>query len=189
MTPSDLPGTAHHLTPSLRRSAWDVRVFAWLGGGHAARASTLCAALWLARSASGLLLVTLLLGAGFTAAPLAVATWTLLLAGLTQFAGKRLAHCLAAPRPYHLNLSPNSLHQGARGGWPSSHAVSMACVTAAVWLAGVPPVLVACAALLTAATGWARIYAGAHFPSDVLAGWALGITGGTLGMALAKAWL
>jgi len=189
MTPSELPLPAHGLAQTSRRSGWDMRAFAWLGGGHTARALPLRLALWTARSGSGLLLVTLLLGASFTAAPFAVATWVLLLTGLTQFAGKRLAHHLGAPRPYHLGLSANHLQQGARGGWPSSHAVSMACVSVALWAAGVPSLLVTIAVLLTLATSWARIYAGAHFPSDVVTGWGLGLGSGALGMALGAPWL
>lgn len=185
LMPRSANGQAH---PTQRGSA-DLRIFKWVGGGHAARPLPLRVALCLARGASGLLLVTLLLGATFTAAPLAVTTWVLLLAGATQWVGKRIARHLGAPRPYHLGLSPNHLQQGARGGWPSSHAVSMACVSAAVWVVGMPTLLVASAVLLTLATGWARIYAGAHFPSDVLAGWGLGLGGGTLGMALATPWL
>lgn len=184
-----MPRVANGQTHPPQRSGADLRAFTWLGGGHAARPLPLRVALCLARGASGLLLVSLLLGATFTAAPLAVVAWVLLLAGATQWTGKRIARHLGAPRPYHLGLSPNHLQQGARGGWPSSHAVSMACVSAAVWVAGVPPLLVVSALLLTLATGWARIYAGAHFPSDVLAGWGLGLCGGTLGMALATPWL
>ena len=167
-----------------QRSGWDVCLFVWLGGGHRARALPLRVALWVARGASGLLLITLLLGAAFTDTPWAVAAWVLLVAGITQFAGKRLARQLGAPRPYHLDLGPNHLGQGARGGWPSSHAVSMASVSTALWLAGVPDGLVFFAWGLTLATGWARIYAGAHFVSDVVAGWALGLCGGAVGMAL-----
>lgn len=184
-----MPRAADGQALPAQRSNADLRTFAWIGGGHAAQPLPLRVALCLARGASGLLLVTLLLGAAFTAAPLAVTTWVLLLVGATQLTGKRIARHLGAPRPYHLGLGPNHLQQGARGGWPSSHAISMACVSAAVWVAGMPPLLVASAVLLTLATGWARIYAGAHFPSDVLAGWGLGLVSGTLGMALATPWL
>lgn len=189
MTPKHLNRTANGLSPTSKRSDWDLRAFAMVGSGNAARATPLRVALWMARSSSGLLLLVLLISAGFTAAPVALTTWVLLLVGATQFAGKRLAHHFGAPRPYGLGLSPNHLRQGERGGWPSSHAVSMACVSAALWASAVPSMLVATALLLTAATGWARIYAGAHFPSDVVAGWGLGFSGGALGMGLGAPWL
>lgn len=189
MSPTDLPHSGTTTFGHTHRSGWDLRTFAQLGGGHAAQPAPLRAALLIARGSSGVLLVVLLLAAWSTAAPMATATLTLLLAGVTQYAGKRLARRHGAPRPFHLGLSPNHLQQGARGGWPSSHALSMACVCGALWVAAGPGVLLAAAALLTLATGWARVYAGAHFPSDVLAGWGLGLLAGTLGMALCPPWL
>jgi membrane-associated phospholipid phosphatase len=36
-------------------------------------------------------------------------------------------------------------------------------------------------ALITLATGWARVYAGAHFPLDVIAGTVLALVCGALG--------
>lgn len=189
MTPADLPNATPGAFGQARRSDWDVRAFAHLGGGHAARMRPLRAALLIARGSSGLLLTVLLLATWLSTAPFASATLILLLAGATQYAGKRLAHRHGAPRPYHLGLSPNHLQQGARGGWPSSHALSMACVCGALWVLVGPSTLWGAAALLTLATGWARVYAGAHFPSDVIAGWGLGLASGTLGMALCLPWL
>jgi undecaprenyl-diphosphatase len=189
MTPADRPNATPGAFGHARRSDWDLLTFARLGGGHAARALPLRAALLIARGSSGLLLIVLLLATWLTAAPFASATLVLLLAGATQYAGKRLAHRHGAPRPYHLGLSPNRLQQGARGGWPSSHALSMACVCGALWVLAGPGPLWSAAALLTLATGWARVYAGAHFPSDVIAGWGLGLASGTLGMALCLPWL
>lgn len=192
MTPTNLPQAEQPTTPAgvgqAGRSARDLWAFAWLGGGHAAQPLRLALALALARGSSGLLLVVLLLAAWQTHAPLALATLVLLLAGVTQYAGKQLAHRLGAPRPYHLGLSPNHLKQGARGGWPSSHALSMACVCGALWVAVGAEPLWSAAALLTLATGWARVYAGAHFPSDVLAGWCAGAAAGALGMGLCLPW-
>lgn len=189
MTPTELYNEVPGAVGQARRSDWDLRAFARLGGGHAARPLPLHVALLVARGSSGLLLIVLLLATWLTAAPLASATLVLLLAGATQYAGKRLAHRHGAPRPYHLGLSPNHLQQGARGGWPSSHALSMACVCGALWVLAGPSALWSVAVLLTLATGWARIYAGAHFPSDVFAGWGLGLVGGSLGMALCLPWL
>lgn len=163
------------------RHGWDLRLFAWLGGGHGARPRTLWWALACARWSSGPLTLVLLAGAWRTAAPLTVWALTLLLAGVTQYLGKRLAHRCGAPRPFHLGLAPNHLRQGARGGWPSSHALSMACACGALLVLAGPSLPWALALLLTGATGCARVYVGAHFPSDVLVGWALGLLGGMVG--------
>lgn len=189
MTPVDLRTPTRSALDLTRRSQWDLRAFAHLGGGHMARPPLLRAARLMARAGSGLLLIVLLLATWQTAAPFAAATLVLLLAGVTQYAGKRLAHRHGAPRPYHLGLSPNHLQQGARGGWPSSHALSMACVCGALWVAVGPGPLWTVAVLITLTTGWARIYAGAHFPSDVVAGWCAGLMAGALGMGTCLPWL
>lgn len=90
-----------------------------------------------------------------------------------------LAHALAnhwdTPRPFMLGLSPNHLAHGLRGGLPSAHASVMFALGGALWMTGTRgwrAWLVATPILLTT---WARVYAGAHFPLDILAGAALGI--------------
>lgn len=186
MTSVNLSRTTSGQLAQRRRSSWDLIAFAWLGGRHKARPNTLLLALTLARSGSGMLLVLLLLAAWMTPAPFAAATMALLLCGATQYLGKRLAHLYGAPRPYHLGLSPNHLKQGARGGWPSSHALSMACACGALLVAGDAHYLWWLMIGVSATTGWARVYAGAHFPSDVLVGWAWGFAAGCLGMWVAQ---
>ncbi|MBU0588335.1 MAG: phosphatase PAP2 family protein [Gammaproteobacteria bacterium] len=82
----------------------------------------------------------------------------------------------AFPRPWHalgdlvfrVVGTPDS-----RYSLPSGHATYVAVLAAAIWpLLGRP----AKAALLTftVSVGWSRIALGAHFPADVLAGFALG---------------
>lgn len=61
---------------------------------------------------------------------------------------------------------------------PSTHAAVMGCVAGSLmpW-AGISPEL-ALLPLIAVITGWARVHAGAHFPSDVLAGLLLGMAFG-----------
>jgi undecaprenyl-diphosphatase len=79
-------------------------------------------------------------------------------------------------------LSPNHLGHSVRAGFPSTHATVMGSALGFMLLhpAADGPVL-AGMALITLATGWARVYAGAHFPLDVIAGTALGLVCGALG--------
>jgi undecaprenyl-diphosphatase len=169
------------------RSAWDLKTYAWLGAGHLATPGRLRLALGLAKWGSWPLLVVLLASVGPSLKGLAQALVCLAWAGTLQYLGKRVARHWGAPRPYHLGLSPNHLDQGARGGLPSSHALTMACVAGGLLALTGPTPLWALALALSAATGWARVIAGAHFPSDVLAGWCLGLAGGWLGLSGAVA--
>lgn len=177
--------TRHHLHG--HRSAWDLRAYAWLGAGHLATPSRLRLAQGLAKWGSWPLLMVLLASVGPSLKGLVQALACLAWAGTLQYLGKRLAHRWGAPRPYHLGLSPNHLDQGARGGMPSSHALTMASVAGGMLILTGPTPLWALALALSAATGWARVIAGAHFPSDVLAGWCLGLAGGCLGLSGAVA--
>ena len=106
------------------------------------------------------------------------------LAVLAQVLSKQLALRLRRPRPFTLGLATNHLGHGARGGWPSTHATVMASLTVFIGLlpgADGAGWLMACIAL---STGWARVRAGAHFPTDVLAGFALGALLGVLAATL-----
>ena len=66
--------------------------------------------------------------------------------------------------------------------FPSGHATNTMAVAAAIillrggrgrWLL-----------LLPLLTGWSRVYLGKHFPSDVMAGWIMGLTGAAIAWAL-----
>jgi undecaprenyl-diphosphatase len=110
---------------------------------------------------------------------LGVLAQCLLVAGAVQLASKRLSRHIASARPFTDGLSPNHLNHSARAGFPSTHATVMGTVFGFMLLHLPPgPILIAMAAVVLA-TGWARIYAGAHFPLDVLAGLALGCVSGT----------
>lgn len=65
------------------------------------------------------------------------------------------------------------LHCNTDPGFPSDHAVMAGAATLGLWL--VHRRLGLITALASAAMGFARIYVGAHYPQDVLAGYALGV--------------
>lgn len=111
---------------------------------------------------------------------LGVLAQCLLVAGAVQLASKRLSRHIASARPFTDGLSPNYLNHSARAGFPSTHATVMGAVFGFMLFHLPPgPILIAMTAVVLA-TGWARVYAGAHFPLDVLAGLALGGVSGTV---------
>jgi len=76
------------------------------------------------------------------------------------------------------------LHCNTDGGFPSDHAVVAGAATVGVWL--VSRRLGLLAALASVVMGFARVYIGAHYPQDVLAGFALGGVVGLVGYAAAR---
>lgn len=71
------------------------------------------------------------------------------------------------------------LHCNTDGGFPSVHAVIAAAAAAGLWL--VDRRLGIVAALAATVMAFARVYVGAHYPRDVLAGLALGVVVGLSG--------
>jgi undecaprenyl-diphosphatase len=183
MTPEPVvqPRTATWQIASWRQM--DLWLFHSLAGGHPHHPRRLALACALARW-SWLPLLALMVvavwpqglkGAWWLSQCLAVAT-------VVQLISKRLARRWRVQRPFMLGLSPNHLQHSERGGFPSTHAMVMGAVLGFMLLAlPAAPLLLLAMALTVAATGWARVCAGAHFPLDVLGGTALGLIGGALG--------
>jgi undecaprenyl-diphosphatase len=98
----------------------------------------------------------------------------------------------ARPRPA---VVPH-LDQVSTASFPSSHAATSAAVylTLGVLLAGtvsrpaVRAYLLGWAVLLTVLVGVSRVFLGVHYPTDVLAGWAVGLSWAVV-CGLAARWL
>jgi undecaprenyl-diphosphatase len=107
------------------------------------------------------------------------------MAGATSLASHAIAMSLNVPRPFIAGLAPAYIEHAGRGSLPSTHAAVMFMVALAFMLRpglrrlGVP--LLA----LAAATGWARVYVGVHYPLDIAAGLLLGAV---IAGVLATAW-
>lgn len=76
------------------------------------------------------------------------------------------------------------LHCNTDAGFPSDHAVMAGAATAGLWL--ISRQLGVFAALASAVMGFARVYIGAHYPQDVLAGFALGAVVALAGYAVVR---
>lgn len=163
----------------------DLRLFAWAGGGHQARPWLLQLACWVARwSWVPLLLLMSSVLLRSVMSGLVLLVQCLLLAGVVQWAGKRLARRWRAKRPFMLGLSPNHLNHSERGGFPSAHAIVMGTVLGFMAPHLPNDAVVAGVGLIALATSWARVYAGAHFPLDVIVGMLAGVSVGSLAVTL-----
>ena len=144
------------------------------------------AAAWLSRAGgplvASLLVSTLALGLLLTRRHRALRFFGLSVvgAGLLNLAAKFL---LTRPRPALWVV----LHPELSYSFPSGHAMAAAALAAALgfllWPTRWRWVAVGLGAAWALSMGWARVYLGVHYPSDVLAGW-LGSVGWVSGLHL-----
>ena len=106
--------------------------------------------------------------------------------GVGDFVGVQLKFWIARPRPCQVLPDVHELTGcGAMFSLPSNHAVNAA--TAAAFLGVLFPRARWPMGVLVAVGGLSRVYLGAHYPTDVLAGWCLGgLLGATVGYVIAK---
>ncbi len=106
--------------------------------------------------------------------------------GVGDFIGTLIKSWVARPRPCHVLPDVHELAGcGKMFSLPSNHAVNAA--AAAALLAVLFPRTRWPLGILVAIGGLSRVYLGAHYPTDVLAGWCLGgLLGVTVGYLIVK---
>ena len=154
--------------------ALNIVLFQWMAAGYSPNAELLWLASRLTASAPWVCTPVIAWMAWRRPSQRGYILMTLAAAALAAVAAHMLANAIHLPRPFVANLSPNYISHGARGSLPSAHATVLFTLAALFLLR--PALRPAGWALLAVAmvVGWARIYVGAHFPFDVLAGFLLG---------------
>ncbi|MDM0111130.1 phosphatase PAP2 family protein [Variovorax sp. J22R133] len=146
--------------------ALNIELFEWINHSHAPEALLL----WFA-SHGALLCALLVVGVlclrprdGLYAFGIVVA------AAVAALVVHGLARAIDEPRPFMLGLGTLRMGHGPRGAMPSAHAAVM--FTCALLMLQRPSLRLAglVALALAAITGWARVYAGVHFPFDIVGG-------------------
>lgn len=151
-------------------SGWDIALFQWMAAGYNPDPGLL--------SLSRFIVTT---GAWISAALIFWTFWRcprersfVIATAVACAIAAWLAHLIAASlnlqRPFALGLSPAYIPHAFRASFPSAHASAM--FTAALLFLLRPSLRDVGAVLAFVATcmGWARIYAGIHFPMDIAAG-------------------
>lgn len=114
----------------------------------------------------------------------AAALWAPLGVLLALAVNQPVAAAVGEVRPCNALHDIVVLHCNIDPGFPSDHGVMAGAATMGLWL--VHRRLGALSAVAAMAMGFARVYIGAHYPQDVLAGFALGALVSLGGHALAR---
>ncbi|SHV47352.1 membrane-associated phospholipid phosphatase [Mycobacteroides abscessus subsp. abscessus] len=149
-------------------------VSTYANGGVVLFAMFLLAAWWIARRAND-------------NAAMAAAVWAPIGVLAAVAINQPIADTIDAVRPCNALPHIVILHCNTDGGFPSDHAMMAGAVTAGVWLVNRRlGIITAVAALVMA---FARVYVGAHYPQDVVAGLALGAAISLVGYRLVRSLL
>ena len=146
-------------------------VAAYANDGVVLFAIFLLAGWWIARRADNLSAMT-------------AAVWAPLGVLAAVAVNQPIADTINATRPCNALPHIVVLHCNIDGGFPSDHAMMAGAVAAGVWL--VNRRLGVIAAIAAVAMALARVYVGAHYPQDVVAGLALGATLSVSGYLVAR---
>lgn len=156
---------------------FDPTLFAWLNADLQTPSWSIETARFYSQWVPNLSGVAVALGLTLGSPALRRSLWLLLCALALAWCVSRLIRWgFPMPRPFQLNLGMRWLEHGGRASFPSMHACGAFAVAQAVhlghtrrwrWL-----VLLAWSAALGVA--WSRVHLGVHFPSDLIAGAAVG---------------
>jgi len=166
-------------------SAFDRQIFDWLN--HAWTNSSLDTVMRIisdARTWGGVLALAglaLALAGGATGRRTVVALVLSIALG-DMLASQVIKPLVHRPRPCHALAEARVVGRcGGRNGFPSNHATNVGAATAV--LGTFYPVALVAAIPAALLVGYSRIYLGAHYPGDVLAGYLLG---GAIGLLIAR---
>ena len=158
---------------------------------HFARATEWLQPIVAGYAAYGTVLFAVLMVAGWWSARstgdvrrMGAALWTPLGVLLALGINQPVADAVGEIRPCNALHDIVVLHCNTDPGFPSDHAVMAGAATAGLWL--VSRRLGVVTAVAAVVMGFARVYVGAHYPQDVLAGFALGALVSLLGYAAAR---
>jgi len=93
---------------------------------------------------------------------------------LSAFVNAWLKHLTMEPRPYELDASVGKARE-ATSAFPSFHAQSSAVFWGSAMPLFRPPWALLLALAVPLIVGFTRVYLGVHYPTDILAGWLLGL--------------
>lgn len=94
---------------------------------------------------------------------------------LSVYVNSVVKETLAHPRPFELEPSVR-IGEAVGYGLPSGHAQNAVIIWGGIAAQARRPWVWFAAIVLAGAIGFSRVYLGVHFPTDVLAGWAIGAT-------------
>ncbi|MCM2494586.1 undecaprenyl-diphosphatase [Burkholderia glumae] len=91
-------------------------------------------------------------------------------AGIALLLAQLMPLCWYAPRPFALGIGTQLIAHAPDSAFPSHHMAFVWSVAARLWLARTTRALGAATAIDALLVAWARVYAGIHWPLDMLGG-------------------